>query len=51
VRLVSKEPYQTPPPLPEVRAFTSFEPSAPAPTASLSWSDRLRDWRKKLLGR
>jgi hypothetical protein len=51
VRLVSREPYQTPPPLPEVRAFTSFEPSPPAPTASLSWSDRLRAWRKKWLGR
>ncbi|HLH41927.1 MAG TPA: SH3 domain-containing protein [Bryobacteraceae bacterium] len=51
VRLASKEPYRAPPPLPEVRPFTSFAPSPPKAPASLRWTDRLRAWRKSWLGR
>jgi hypothetical protein len=49
-RLVSKTPYQPPPPLPEVRPATSFAPSPPA-AASSGWTDRWRAWRRKWLGR
>ena len=51
VHQVSKTPYQTPPPLPEVRTTTSFEPAAaPAPPAT-SWKERLQAWRKKWTGK
>jgi hypothetical protein len=47
VRMISKAPYQPPPPLPEVRATSGFDASpAPAP-AEVSWSDRLRAMWKK----
>jgi len=52
MRMISKTPYDPPPPLPEVHAFSGFEPEpAPAPSPSSSWSDKFRDWRKKWLER
>jgi Bacterial SH3 domain len=51
VRMISKTPYEQPPPLPEVRAPGGFEAEpAPPPSASSSWSDKFHDWRKKWLG-
>ncbi len=51
VRMISKAPYQPPPPLPEVRSTTGFDASpAPAP-AGTSWGGRFRDWRKKWIGK
>jgi hypothetical protein len=50
-RQVSKTPYQPPPPLPEVRSSTSFEPAAPPPPATVSWADRFRDLKQKLIRR
>ncbi|MBV9396609.1 MAG: hypothetical protein JO062_01430 [Bryobacterales bacterium] len=48
VHQISKVPYQPPPPLPEVRSVTSFEPPPPPPPAQVSWADRLRSLRSKL---
>jgi hypothetical protein len=48
MRMISKTPYEPPPPLPEVHASGGFEAEpAPAPSASSSWSDKFRDWRTK----
>ncbi len=48
MRMISKTPYEPPPPLPEVHASGGFEAEpAPPPSASSSWSDKFRDWRKK----
>jgi hypothetical protein len=47
VHQVSKTPYQPPPPLPEVRASTSFEAAPQAPAPSMSWKDRFKEWRSK----
>ena len=44
VRMISKEPYQPPPPLPEVRALHSFDPSPAAAPAASSWKEKLRFW-------
>jgi hypothetical protein len=50
VRMISKTPYQSPA-LPEVHSAAGFSAS-PAPTAvGTSWSDRVREWRKKWMGR
>jgi hypothetical protein len=51
VRLISKVPYQPAPPLPEVRASTSFSPPAPSEQAPARWADRFRSWRQRWLGR
>ena len=51
VHQVSKTPYEPPPPLPEVRAVTSFEPAPPPRPLSLSWSERFHAWRTKLAAR
>jgi hypothetical protein len=52
VHMVSKTPYEPPPPLPEVHAAGGFEAEPPPPpSTSSSWSDKLRDWRKKWLGK
>jgi hypothetical protein len=52
VRMISKDPYEPPPPLPEVHASGGFDAEpVPPPSASVSWSDQLRDWRKKWFGR
>lgn len=52
IRMVSKAPYQPPPPLPEVHASGGFEPE-PARThpASNSFTAELRDWWKHLRGK
>ncbi|HEY7334235.1 MAG TPA: SH3 domain-containing protein [Bryobacteraceae bacterium] len=49
VRLVSKVPYEAAAPTPE--QASSAEASTHAAPASKGWSDRLRTWRKKWLGR
>ena len=52
VRMVSKTPYQPPPPLPEVHASSGFEPeAAPPPPPSTSWSTQVRDWWKRVRGK
>jgi hypothetical protein len=51
VHQVSKTPYQPPPPLPEVRAITSFEPALPPAPAATGWKDRFRELRKKWVAR
>lgn len=51
VRLVSKTPYQPPPPLPEVRASRSFDPLPLAAPAESSWRLKLGEWRRRWLGR
>ena len=52
MRMISKDPYDPPPPLPEVRASGGFEAEpAPLPTGSSSWSDKFREWRKKWFGK
>jgi hypothetical protein len=51
MRMISKTPYEPPPPLPEVHAAGGFEAQpAPPPAAPSSWSDQFRDWRKKWFG-
>jgi hypothetical protein len=50
MRLISKTPYEPPPPLPEVRASGGFESEpAPPPSAGSGWSDKFSEWRKKWL--
>jgi hypothetical protein len=50
MRMISKTVYEPPPPLPEVHASGGFEAEpAPAPSASSSWGDKFREWRKKWL--
>jgi hypothetical protein len=51
VHQVSKVPYQPPPPLPEVRSTTTFEPAPPPPPTTISWTDRFRDLKQKLIRR
>ena len=49
VKMVSKIPYQPPAAPPEVRSTQTFEEVAPAQEAS--WSDKIRDMRKRLFKR
>ena len=49
VKLVSKEPRPEPPAVPEVRSTGSFEEAQVE--KKVSWSDKLRDLRKRWLGR
>ncbi len=51
VRMVSKSPYQPPPPLPEVRPSRSFDPLPASAPAESSWRQKLRDWRRRWFGR
>jgi hypothetical protein len=52
MRMISKTTYEPPPALPEVHASGGFEAEpAPAPPASFSWSDKIREWRKKWFGK
>ena len=51
VRTVSKVPYQPGAPLPEVHTEHNFDPSVPEPEVKISWSERMRDWRKRWFGR
>jgi Bacterial SH3 domain len=52
VRMVSKVPYESAAPLPEVHSVRSFDPLPAAPAPSHGWSskvkDKLREWRKRL---
>lgn len=51
VRMISKAPYQTPPPLPQFRTARNFD-SAPAPApAESGWTQTLREWRKRWIRR
>jgi hypothetical protein len=50
VRMVSKTPYEIPPPLPEVGASRSFDPVQTAPSTSGGWRQRFRDWRRRWTG-
>jgi hypothetical protein len=50
VKLVSKDPRPAPPAVPNVRSSGSFEEEAQA-VQKLSWSDKLRDVRKRWFGR
>jgi hypothetical protein len=50
MRMISKTPYEPPPPLPEVHASGGFEAEpAPPPTAASPWSEKFREWRQKWL--
>lgn len=52
VRMISKDPYQPPPPLPEVHASGGFEPeAAPAAPSSTGLTSQLRDWWKHVRGK
>jgi hypothetical protein len=52
IRMVSKTPYELPPPLPEVHASGGFEPEAPPPSPpAASWGDQFRDWWKRVRGK
>ncbi len=51
IRMVSKTPYQPPPPLPEVRATSSFEPDAPPAAPEPSLSARLNQWWNGIRGK
>jgi hypothetical protein len=52
VRMVSKVPYESAAPLPEVHSVRSFDPLPAGPPPSHGWSskvkDKLREWRKRL---
>lgn len=51
VRMTSKEPYQTPPPLPEVHAARTFDPVPLTAPTEISWRDKFREWRQKITGK
>jgi hypothetical protein len=51
VHMVSKVPYQSPPPLPEVHGAHNFDPVAVPAPPEVSWQDKLRDWRTRWLAR
>lgn len=52
IRMVSKTPYQFPPPLPEVHTAGAFEPEAAPPSPpSASWGDQIRDWWLRVRGK
>ena len=51
VRMTSKAPYETPAPLPEVRASRNFDPMPAAAPSAVGWTQKLRDWRKRAFGR
>lgn len=51
VRMISKELYQPPPPLPEVRDVRNFDPLPPAATPESTWREKLHDWRMKIFKR
>jgi hypothetical protein len=46
VRLVSKEPSEPRPPLPEVRFAHTFDDSPTAAAPDVSWAERWREWRE-----
>ena len=51
VHMTSKTPYNAPQALPEVRASRTFDPlPAPAPVET-GWGEKLREWRKRMIGR
>lgn len=47
VRLVSKEPSEARPPLPEVRTAHNFDDTATPAAPEVSWADRWRQWRER----
>ena len=51
VRMISKSPYEPPPALPEVRPSRSFDAVGAAAPAETTWRQKLRDWRRRLMGR
>jgi hypothetical protein len=51
VRMVSKTPYQAPAALPEVHGVKSFDPDPVAPPAETTWSEKLKDLRKRWFGK
>jgi uncharacterized protein YgiM (DUF1202 family) len=51
VRMFSKTPYQGAPALPEVRASRSFDPAPVQAPAEIGWTQKMRDWRKRWIGR
>jgi hypothetical protein len=51
VRMTSKVPYETPPPLPEVRSSKSFDAVAPSAPAESSWRERLSALRSRVFGK
>ncbi len=50
VKMLSKLPYQDPPPVPEIRATGGFTEESPA-AVKVSWADKLRDMRRRWFGR
>jgi hypothetical protein len=51
VRMVSKAPYETPAPLPEVRASRSFDPLPVAAPVATGWREKFSDLKKRWLGK
>ena len=51
VSMISKVPYQPPPPLPEVHDVRNFDPLPPPTPAESAWREKLDDWRIKLFRR
>ena len=51
VRMTSKTPYNTPPPLPEVRASRNFDPVPAAPPEQTGWREKFSQWRKRMTGK
>ncbi len=51
VRMISKNPYNPPPALPEVRASRNFDPPPPQAQASSGFGQKISDLRKKWFGR
>lgn len=47
VRLMSKEPAEARPALPEVRTAQNFDETATPPSTEISWADRFRQWRER----
>ena len=51
VRMISKTPYQAPPPLPQVRGAHSFEIDPVPPPPDSTWGEKLHDLRKRWFGK
>jgi hypothetical protein len=51
VRMTSKEAYNAPPPLPEVRASRTFDPLPAAAPVESGWRQKLRDLRRRIMGK
>ena len=51
VKMVSKAPYDSPPPLPDVRAARNFDPVPSSAPAESGWRDKLSDWRRRFFPR